>query len=277
MPLVPNATHPSHTPAPPNADAQVASHHRGPLHVFAPPPPSQALVHDASELVQDAVGGRDWITTRAVPKPYSALSTVRETLGNGPRFRRHIAQVCQDLGLDAPTQVDAPRLRSITAGAEHTPAAAPVYVMHRDTWYGCPQSLLVAWIPLHDVKPTEVFAVYPDWFAKPLPNNSRAHDQAAWMAEVGWHGDAPVARFSAPTVEFERGEEVRLGMPAGSICLFSAAHLHQTFPNPTPGNTRYSLDFRIFPGGPTQAPNTDNQSRGAQARLGGEFWTIGSF
>lgn len=261
-------------PSPESARDLVRALHAGAVVALAPTQASRALVDAVTQELERDLDATTWAALRSTPAPYGRLARARAALGQGDAYRARIARVCAGLGLDPQTQVDAPRLRSITAGAERDPAAAPVYLLHRDTWYGCPQSLLVAWMPLHDVRARDVFAFYPDRFDRPVPNTSAAHDQAWWMDQVGWHGTTALENFAAPTRSDALGQVVRWDLPAGAIVLFSAAQLHQTWPNPTPGDTRFSVDFRILPVADTQAPNVDNDSAGAQARVDQELWPI---
>lgn len=261
-------------PEAPSDTPTVARLHAGHVLTLAPTRASLALVDRVRTHLETALGTAGWAQTRAFPAPYGHLGDVRTALGQDPSFRRQIAEVAASAGLSPQASVDAPRLRSITAGAERDPQAAPVYLLHRDTWYGCPQSLLVAWMPLHDVRADEVFAFFPEWFDKPVPNSSGGHDHTWWMREVGWHGRTATDNFASPTHHPELGRLVRWDLEAGSIVLFSAAQLHQTLPNPTPGDTRFSVDFRILPTGSTEAPNVDNDSTGADARIAAEFATL---
>ena len=74
------------------------------------------------------------------------------------------------------------RLRIIQGGGHHNPAARAVYYPHRDTWYGHPQSLVVGWIPLDDLREEETFVFFPDYLRRAAPNDSEIFDYDAWVA-----------------------------------------------------------------------------------------------
>merc|ERR1719491_2191374 len=144
----PVARHPPAAAWPRSAGELVGALHGGAILALPPKRASRELAEHARALVRDALEAEGpWDAVRAVPDPYAKLAPARTALGSSAASRRLIAEVCHSLGLPPCTRVDAPRLRSIVAGTEKCPAAAPVYLLHRDTWYGCPQSLLVAWIP----------------------------------------------------------------------------------------------------------------------------------
>jgi len=275
----PVAQHPANAKPPCSARNLISALHDGGIVALPPNVASLALVKASGELVSQGLDldvVSSWDVIRAIQNPYFRLGGVRETLSKDKVFKAHLAAVCRSIGLWVDTKVDAPRLRSITAGAERCAAAAPVYALHRDTWYGCPQSLVIAWIPLHDVTADEVFAFYPECFKRPVPNTSRKHDHRKWMQDVGWHGTTSPQNFAEAEAnpDADLGSTLRWDLKAGTILLFSAAQLHQTLPNPTDGNTRYSLDFRILPLCDSTAPNVDNESSGEQTRIDAEFWLV---
>ena len=254
-------------PAPTSATELVPFLHRGGIIALKPNEASCCLIREARELIYRALSVNNETEMRRVRFPYGRLASARSTLSESPKLRSLVAAVCTSLGLDDKTLLDVPRLRSVTAGCENDPRAAGAYVLHRDTWYSCPQSMLVVWIPLHDVSAEEVFAFYPSFFESAIPNTSADHDHAEWMRKVGWQGSSTkIENFASARPSAHLGTALRWSLKAGSILMFSAAQLHQTKPNPSPGNTRYSLDFRLIPTGPTSAPNVDNASRGEHTR-----------
>lgn len=262
---------------PSGASTPVARLHGGEIAIHPPTAASRALVARTRALVREALGleSAPWEEVQRSPEPYGRLGSVRTALSDG--MKPYMADVARSVGFAETDLGDAPRLRSITAGAERDPAASAVYLLHRDTWYGCPPELLVAWVPLQDTPREHMFAFYPRWFDRPVPNTSAEHDQTQWMQEVGWHGDAPLSAYAAPTESRPSPDDVLIPEVAqGSIVLFSAAQLHQTRPVPGGPWTRYSVDFRLFPvGARTAAPSVDNHSRGAEARIDQEFSPLG--
>lgn len=206
----------------------------------------------------------------------ATVARVREALYAQPDLHAQAAAVVAALGMREVARVDAPRLRVITAGAEHEPAAAPVYVVHRDTWYGCDQAQVNWWIPVFDTPAEQVFVFYPEYFDRAVPNTSARFDYDTWMATIGWHGQAPVEAYPQPTVDVTGAPALRFDCRAGDVLLFAAAQLHQTRPNPIAGTSRLSVDLRTVIDGMSgmSAPNVDNASRGAGERVAREFVAV---
>jgi hypothetical protein len=258
----------------------------GDLFVLAGTAPSRALARSVRQCLAgvagmdlpdepagDAGGASDWRCPALAPE---VVARVREALYAQPDLHAQAAAVVSALGLREAARVDAPRLRVITAGAEHEPAAAPVYVVHRDTWYACDQAQVNWWIPVFDTPAEQVFVFYPDYFDRSVPNTSERFDYEPWMATVGWHGVAPLDAYPQPTVDVTGAPALRFDCRAGDILLFAAAQLHQTRPNPIAGTSRLSVDLRTVIDGASglRAPNVDNASRGAAVRVAREFVAV---
>lgn len=227
----------------------------------------------APEDTDDGAGASAW---RCPALDAGVVARVREALYAQPDLHAQAAAVVAALGMREAARVDAPRLRVITAGAEREPAAAPVYVVHRDTWYGCDQAQVNWWIPIFDTPAEQVFVFYPDYFDQAVPNTSARFDYDTWMATIGWHGEAPLDAYPQPTVDVTGAPALRFDCRAGDILLFAAAQLHQTRPNPIADTSRLSVDLRTVIDGVSElrAPNVDNASRGAAERVAREFMAV---
>lgn len=158
---------------------------------------------------------------------------------------------------------DPARLRCVFHNGHLSDGSARAYALHRDTWYGNPQSQVNWWIPLHDVNGEESFAFYPEYFSAPVANGSAKFDYKDWMRVVGWQGIKGGVYDHYPAAEQPIEPEKGFTARAGDIVLFSGAHLHGTCKNIT-GFTRWSLDFRTVHLGDLAAqrgaPNVDNGS-----------------
>lgn len=253
----------------------------GDLFVLAGTEASRALAARVRQCLADVAGfalPEDAGASAAWRCPALAIETVaqvREALYAQPDLHAHAARVVAALGMREAARVDAPRLRVITAGAEHAPAAAPVYVVHRDTWYGCDEAQVNWWIPIFDTPAEQAFVFYPEYFHRAVPNTSARFDYEKWMATIGWHGEAPVEAYPQPSVDVTGAPTLRFDCHAGDILLFAAAQLHQTRPNPIAGSSRLSIDLRTVidvPG--LAAPNVDNASTGSSTRVAREFVAV---
>jgi hypothetical protein len=208
---------------------------------------------------------------------FERVGRLRKAIYTQPRFHRAVGAVVRGLGFDpARLAFDPIRLRVVSHKGFDNPAAAPIYYAHRDTWYAHSQAEVTWWVPLHDVTADETFVFYPDWFDKPVPNNSEAFDYDAWTRHgaglrIGWqnleHGKSHT--YPGQVGSFDPGRTVGFDAKAGDLVLFAGAHFHQTRKNAT-GRTRFSLDFRTVDLADHEAgvgaPNADNRSTGSAVR-----------
>ncbi|HJZ57089.1 MAG TPA: hypothetical protein VKE74_19115 [Gemmataceae bacterium] len=208
---------------------------------------------------------------------FERVGRLRKAIYTGPRFHAAVGEVMRSAGFN-PIRVafDPIRLRVIAHRGYENPAAAPIYYAHRDTWYAHSQAEITWWIPLHDVTAAETFEFYPDWFDKPVPNNSEAFDYETWTRHganlrIGWQNpaDGKTHTFPGQVGEFAPGQRVGFAAQAGELILFAGAQFHQTKKNDT-GRTRFSIDFRTVNledhAAEIGAPNTDNRSTGSAVR-----------
>ena len=240
---------------------------------------------DASRVLADAVlmllraelGGADERAHSASLPPatlFACIGRVRRALYTEPRWHGAVRDVIGALGFSpAEYAFDPLRLRTVLSAGHHVPAAAPVYIGHRDTWYAHPQNALTWWIPLDDLGDAETFEFYPDMFATPVANDSEIFDYDAWVRDgwdlkIGWQNSqaAQHARYPASYADHAALRAEGFACGKAETLIFAAAHLHRTLPQMT-GRTRFSLDFRIAHLGDVRrglgAPNVDNRSCGS--------------
>lgn len=202
---------------------------------------------------------------------FGRLADLRDRLYSQPALHQLAARIIEAAGFESVTCVDAPRLRVINHRAEALPEAAPLFVIHRDTWYACPEAQINWWIPIFKTPVEQAFAFYPEHFEREVENTSRSFDYARWMERVGWHGRTALDDYPAPTRYEPETKPLRFDFEAGDLLLFSAAQLHRTLPNPVANSSRVSLDFRTVTPGARGARNVDNGSAGALERVRREF------
>ncbi len=259
------------SPTPPvDPHAIVQAVHGGEILILGATAPSLGMVRHAHGLLVGLLGQ----APEQRVHPFARVAEARRVLEADPTLARLAAETLVSLGFPDESRLDLPRLRVVPHGAEKDPAAAAVFLPHRDTWYGCPQAQINAWLPLHDLPLAQSFAFYPTCFDAAVPNSSAGFEYGAWMQQVGWHGDAPVGAYAQELSGAPNAPEVRFSAQSGDVLLFAGHHLHQTRPNPLPGTTRFSLDFRwVAPWGGAP-PRVDDHSRGADIRLASEFRPI---
>jgi hypothetical protein len=272
---------PIHHTAPSDNHDLRRSLYRGDIYLLGPVPASERLVTDALELLRRELGEagpeREAQFRLSDVDFFTTVGRLRRRLYLEPRFRQAMGDVLADCGFDpGRLAFDPIRLRAVAHRGFENPKAAAVYYAHRDTWYGHPQTLVTAWVPLHSLTEEETLVFYPDCFARPVPNNSEAFDydewvRQGWSLKIGWQDPEAGARAVYPSLqgEVELGEALTFSCRAGQVLLFAGAHCHQTRRNVT-GRTRFSLDFRAVHlddhAAGLGAPNADNRSRGSALR-----------
>jgi hypothetical protein len=208
---------------------------------------------------------------------FARIGRLRKRFYTEPAYHDWLLEIVREQGFDpGRLAFDPMRLRVIAHRGHENPRAAPIYYAHRDTWYAHSQAEITWWIALHDVSEEETFVFYPDWFARPVGNNSEAFDHDTWVKQgaalrIGWQNRDHGATHHYPghVGELAPGRVVSFAAKAGEVVLFSGAHFHRTLKQTT-GRTRFSLDFRTVDltddSAGVGAPNVDNRSTGSATR-----------
>jgi hypothetical protein len=248
--------------------------YEGEIRHTLPTQASQALVQQVLHLLRTTLGAEDVRSAQAhisAADFFAHMGRVRKTLFEEPVYRGAVRSVLSEGGFEASRiAFDPPKLRIISHDGHRDPRSAPVYYPHRDTWYGHPQSLLVWWIPLHDLAADETFVFYPNCFRQAVPNDSETFDYQTWTRDlrIGWQDREAgrTVRYPGVVGEVDPGPPLGFSCRQGDNLVFSGAHFHCTLPQ-TSGRTRFSIDFRFVclddEVGGLGAPNVDNRSRGS--------------
>jgi hypothetical protein len=128
------------------------------------------------------------------------------------------------------------------------------------------------WIPVYPLDRNNSMAFYPQYFDRPVLNNSASYNYYDWnessRGSAAKHVKSDTRQQPKPQ-EPLHGTNVRYLPPPGSIILFSGAQLHETVPNTTE-TARFSLDFRTVHLGDVLrhrgAVNVDSKSTGTTMR-----------
>jgi hypothetical protein len=230
---------------------------------------SLSLVEKVNNLLQDE------FKNTALRKIHDSLSfaqlsnrlmPLRLVLADSLEYQSLLRELIKSYGFTPQENTFDPfRLRCVLQDGHLLRGSARAYALHRDTWYGNPQSQINWWMPLHDVAEDDSFAFYPEYFSNALPNDSAQFNFNDWRTTAGWQGTGGGTYPCYPAAADSQFLQLRKGFKAaaGDIVLFSAAHLHGTCQNTT-GLTRWSLDFRTVHSGDAAAqrgaPNVDNGS-----------------
>lgn len=265
-----------HRVAPAAAELRAALY-RGEVFQLPPSKATLALVTTAEQTLERELGPSPRQAHRALPDEafFAAVGRVRRALFCEPESQQQAIACAAPLADAALTElaIDPARIRVIVPGSHRNPRAAPIYVHHRDTWYAHPEAVITAWIPLHDMTPSETFRLFPEALTRVVANDSEVFNYGDWVRDgdqlkVGWQAREAGRTVRYPGLIGPPPEDPGVGFAArrGELLLFAGAHFHRT--HPREGRlTRFSLDFRVVHLGDHAAglgaPNVDNRSRGS--------------
>lgn len=196
-----------------------------------------------------------------------SLTQARDILFDSLYFRRKFINFIETIGLNPESfSFDIPRLRGVTPEAHLIAAAKSAFSAHRDTWYANPPGQINWWFPVFDVSESQVFAFYPDYFARQITNDSHLFDYQQFKEgggfQAGKHSGVQVYPAALESLSEARTELFPL--KRGEAIAFSACHLHQTRPNLSE-KTRFSIDIRIVSlsdSDSARPADIDNHSKG---------------
>ncbi len=248
----------------------------GGLHLAKANTASTLVVEEVRQAIVDQFGITDIRTAHLQISDedfFAHMGELRRLFYLDPHYLNRLREILTSYGFDPERCAFDPfRIRVILPGGHRNPKAAPVYYSHRDTWYSHPQSLIVAWLPLHDLTPEETFHFYPDYFDKEVPNDSQIFDYSDWIKDgpalkIGWQkSDSGVTGGYPRGLEKETpAKKIGFSCKAGETLFFSGSQFHQTREQDL-GTIRFNLDFRIVhlddEVAKRGAPNVDNRSQG---------------
>lgn len=222
----------------------------GDIFIYSSTPATEALSDLAKSMLEAEFAPHD---PRSLHKYYKAdevaarLGTLKPAFIHHPECKKLIPQIMIEHGVDpAKLYYDVPRLRSAYPAGFLSTGIAYAFHAHRDTWYSAPMSQINWWMPVFPIEPDNAMNFYPDYFDKPVKNNSEIYNYYEWNTK--YRGNA--AQFvKSDTREQPKAQQeidalaVQYITPPGGIVVFSGSHLHETVPNTTQ-YARYSIDFR---------------------------------
>ncbi|HMV43925.1 MAG TPA: phytanoyl-CoA dioxygenase family protein [Leptospiraceae bacterium] len=200
-------------------------------------------------------------------KFHQLFSEIKEELTKNLTIKKRIANLLKEFNYKIETTyIDNLRLRCVTSYLHTIDNAKPAFAIHRDTWYANPETQINFWIPIFSVDEKDTFAFYPEYFDKPIQNDSNLFHLENWNLSGGFQANPKFETqriFPEAKVDLPQTSELKIPMQAGELLIFSASHLHGTRPNQT-NKTRFSIDFRVIDTSDLSgAPNIDNFSKGS--------------
>ena len=248
----------------------------GDLFVFTPRPSTMELVRHARSMVEGVYGDDPTHAQFGMEvERFAELGgPLKPAFIHHPRTKEIIREIVADLGcaLDL-TYLDVPRLRLATSNGYLTAGVGYAFHPHRDTWYSAPMAQLNWWIPIYDFGADAGMAFHPHYMDQPIKNGSANFNYYRWNADgrknASQHVKTDTRIQPKPEQELDLDPQIRIMGKAGSVLIFSAAHLHSTVPNIS-GATRFSIDFRTVHIGDVAvgqgAANIDSHCTGTSLR-----------
>ncbi|WP_261843911.1 phytanoyl-CoA dioxygenase family protein [Aliamphritea ceti] len=163
-------------------------------------------------------------------------------------------------------------LRVVPFDTTHRGAHRAAIGHHRDTWGSNIQSQQNWWAPIFSLEAERTIAFYPDYWDKPLANNTNSWSFTEYLAtRKDTQPERGVAYPSAPSPAESVDESgvLKVVIQPGDVLAFASAHLHASVPNTTDA-IRYSVEMRTIHQSDLSAgrvaPNVDNAGTGPMYR-----------
>jgi hypothetical protein len=222
----------------------------GDIFVFSSTPATKALVQLAQGMLEEAFAPYD---PRRIHEHLTAehvaaiLSKLKPAFIHHPECKRLIPRMMEERGVDLQKlYFDVPRMRSAYPSSFLSSGIAYAFHPHRDTWYSAPMCQINWWLPIYPLDPNNAMGFYPQYFNKPVKNNSEIYNYYDWntqnRATAAQHVKSDTREQPKPQQKLP-SQSLRYLPPPGGVIAFSGAQLHETVPNTTPV-ARYSIDFR---------------------------------
>lgn len=249
----------------------------GQLFVYSPRPAMLKLIGHARTMIEkafDPIDPRKAQFHMPVEKYVEICTPLKPGFIHHPDTKKILQSVVAEYACDLETTyIDVPRLRMVTSDGYLTSGVGYAHHPHRDTWYSAPMMQINWWVPIYDIETEMSMAFHPEYFDKPIKNGSDGFNYYEWNSvgrkDASKHIKTDTRKQPKAEEQLELNPQVRMVLPAGSVVLFSAAHLHSTVPN-TAGLARYSIDFRTVNIEDVKAkrgaPNIDSRCHGTSLR-----------
>ena len=137
---------------------------------------------------------------------------------------------------------------------------------HRDSWGSNIHSQINWWAPLYTLEQERTIAIYPDYWDKPIENNTetwRFDEYLKKRDEVGTERQGSYPSAPSPQTSVDESNVLKVMLEPGDILSFASAHLHASVPNTT-NATRFSIEMRSINKDDLtanrSAPNVDNMA-----------------
>ncbi|WP_413989753.1 hypothetical protein ACMDCR_27980 [Labrys okinawensis] len=223
---------------------------------FANLAPMRDLVAFARGMLEEALAPHAPVEIhRHLPhdRQVEAFAGIEKDFARSDTVKRLWAGVFEAAGLD-PALLARDRLHLRFQPHQDPAAGLPrsrntsTVAFHRDTWGSNLYAQTNWWAPVYPITEGRTFALYPDLWARAVPNTSARFDLEALLARARTEGRHSMGADDAiphlnEAVDVGRVEPVVI--EPGEVIAFSSAHAHAGVGNTT-GLTRISLETRTL-------------------------------
>lgn len=156
-------------------------------------------------------------------------------------------------------------MRAVPCGGTHHGGRCGWVDVHRDSWGSTIDAQLNWWAPIYSITPERSMAFYPDYWHKPLANDTSTWSIDEYIRQRNLLPDqerkVPYSSVPLPTEPVDDTNVCPVMLEPGDLLCFASAHLHASMENTT-DRTRFSVEMRtvniheLIEG--HGAPNVDN-------------------
>ena len=239
----------------------------GDILIFQHVPALNDLCQAIDRQVREGLDGVEPATAEARLAPDVFLGRVRGLRSKVRADRellRLVGEAVAQVGLPPEdTYFDGLQLRLVPSNASHQARRIMPLAPHRDSWGSNISQQINWWTPLYPLARTRSIVMFPEYWAKPIANDSARwdyHELKRRMAEGHAEG-YPV--LPTATVPLKPEDGLAIIIEPGDLLCFSAAHLHGSIADDS-GITRFSLETRTVSASHVRAgigaPNIDGKA-----------------
>lgn len=240
----------------------------GNLLVFRQRPAMSRLIDFTSEMLAAELGSIDPVSAQQYLSPEEFLERtgrVQTAFRTSEQAKLLFFDVLRECGVTtANCYYDHFPLRIVPFNSSHNGAHRAAIGHHRDTWGSNVQSQQNWWAPVFELEAERTIAFYPQYWTRPLANNTASWSFEKYMAarkEVHPERRSAYASAPNPTETVDESGVLKVVIQPGDVLAFASAHLHASVPNTTEA-IRYSVEMRTIHQSDLQAgraaPNVDN-------------------
>ena len=241
---------------------------QGDLLIYQNIPAMRELIAYADDLLRDALDGVEPAEAQHHFSPDEFLlrtTKVQQYFRQSQTPKDYFFKALEQCGVDlSSTFYDHFPMRIVPFDKAYDGARCGVIGHHRDSWGSNIHSQINWWAPLYELEEERTIAIYPDYWQKPVENNT-----ATWSFEdfMKHRAKAKTERLEsypsapAPHANIDESGVVKVMLNPGDILSFASTHLHGSVPNTTQ-STRFSVEMRSINNNDLAfdraAPNIDN-------------------